>query len=431
MDTNTKTLLKELYGFSEEILLRTDEIENDLAPEFQIWDDIKTYNQYKVLHAMQKNHLSDMHFNWTTGYGYNDIGREKTEQVFASVFGAEDAIVRGSIANGTHALTLCLQGVLKPGWEMISVTSKPYDTLEKVIGIQESYHSLLQNGVTYTQIDFCVDGGFDRQRIQSALQRGTHPKMVYVQRSKGYSRRDAISMANLKELITFVKGIDPAAVIMVDNCYGEFLDIIEPTEIGADLMAGSLIKNPGGGIALSGGYICGKKLWIDRIAQRLTAPGIGKDCGLTFGTSRTILQGLFLAPGVVSGAIKGALFCAKMFETMGYSVFPEIGSVRSDIIQSVGLHSEEEVIAFCKGIQKAAPVDSYVTPIPGEMPGYEVPVIMAAGAFVQGSSIELSADAPMREPYTVYFQGGLSYEHARIGVLSALQEIKKLQQNNI
>ncbi len=374
---------------------------------------------------MQKMRLSDTHFGWKTGYGYNDAGREKVEEIFAEIFRAEDAIVRPTIANGTHALALCLEGILKNGYELISISGKPYDTLDQTIGIVPSYQSLQSRGVVYTQVELLPSGDFDFEAITNALVKSEKQKMIYIQRSKGYFRRRALTIHDIEQAVSFVKNIDPEAIVMIDNCYGEFMETKEPIEVGADIMAGSLIKNPGGGLAISGGYIVGKADLIEKVAARMTAPGIGKECGLTFGTTRILLQGLFIAPMIVANAKKGAIFCARLFERAGFETFPFFKDKRSDIIQSVGLHSQEEIVRFCRGIQKAAPVDSFVTPEPWAMPGYDSEVIMAAGAFVQGSSIELSADAPMREPYTVYFQGGLTYEHSKLGAMLALNEILK------
>lgn len=418
-------LLQNSFGIRTDVISSTRKIEKELQPMFLDIDAVREYNSLKVLDAMRKARLSDTHFAWNTGYGYNDSGREKTEEIFSNIFKSEDSIVRPTIVNGTHALTLCLQGILKRGFELISISSKPYDTLDKVIGISDSYHSLINQGVVYTQIDLLENGDFDYQEIEKSMRESTLKKMIYIQRSKGYSRRKSLLIDDIEKVVKFVKDIDPEAIVMVDNCYGEFIETREPIEVGADIMAGSLIKNPGGGLAIAGGYICGKRELVEIVADRMTSPGIGKECGLTFGTTRTLLQGLFLAPMIVSNAKKGAVFCAKLFEDYGYDTFPKFSDERSDIIQSVGLKSKEEIISFCRGIQKAAPVDSFVTPEPWAMPGYDSEVIMAAGAFIQGSSIELSADAPIKEPYTVYFQGGLTYEHSKIGAQIALSEILK------
>ncbi|AOY77166.1 aminotransferase class I/II-fold pyridoxal phosphate-dependent enzyme [Clostridium formicaceticum] len=420
-----KEILHNLFGIEKNLLNKMEEIEKDLDLIFKQVDTSKSFNQYKILSAMQECKLSDQHFNWTTGYGYNDLGRDKLEEVYAKVFKTEDAIVRPTIANGTHALTLCLTGLLQSGDEMVAVTGKPYDTLDKLIGISGDYRGSFKNtNINYKQIDFLENGEVDFASIEKEVTEKT--RLVYIQRSTGYGFRKALNIETIEKIIRLVKSKYPHILCMVDNCYGEFLETKEPTEVGADILAGSLIKNPGGGLALSGGYIVGKKALIELISYKLTSPGIGKECGLTFGMSRTMFQGLFLAPHTVSGAIKGAIFCSKLFEEEGYEVQPKHKDQRSDIIQAVKLEDKEKVLAFCRGIQEAAPVDAFVTPVPWDMPGYDHPVIMAAGAFVQGSSIELSADAPIRPPYIVYFQGGLTYEHSKLGVLKALQNIKNL-----
>ncbi len=420
----TGELLKEYYGLDDETFELSNEVMEDIKEQFDKIKEIREYNQYKVLRAMQRAHLSDNHFNWTTGYGYNDIGREKVEEIFADVFGAEDALVRPIIVNGTHALSLCIQGIVRPGDEILSITEKPYDTLQGVIGIREEKGSLKEFGVTYQDVDFLPDGNIDLETVKKKINDKT--KLVMIQRSKGYSWRKSLSIDDIKEAIEVVKSVNKDLIVMVDNCYGEFLDIKEPTEVGADIMAGSLIKNPGGGLAITGGYVAGRKDLVEMISYRLTTPGIGKECGLTFGTTRNVLQGFFMAPYITSQAVMGAIYCARMFEKLGYEVLPKYNDVRSDIIQVVRLKNAEEVIAFCQGAQAAAPVDSYVKPVPWAMPGYEDEVIMAAGAFIQGSSIELSADAPIRPPYNVYFQGGLTFDHSKMGTLKAVEYIKKL-----
>lgn len=419
----TKELLKGFYELDDETFKLSEEVMEDIGDQFEEIKKVREYNQYKVLKAMQEARLSDNHFNWTTGYGYNDLGREKIEEIYANVFGAEDALVRPIIVNGTHALSLCIQGIVRPGDEILSVTGLPYDTLQGVIGIREEKGSLKEFGVTYDQVDFLEDGNVDLEGIKKKINEKT--KLVMIQRSKGYAWRKSLTINDIKEAIDTVKSVNPNIIVMVDNCYGEFLDIKEPTEVGADVMAGSLIKNPGGGLALTGGYIAGKKELIELISYRLTSPGIGKECGLTFGTTRTVLQGFFMAPYVVSQAVMGAIFCARAFEKLGYDVLPKYNDIRSDIIQVVRLNNADEVIHFCQGVQAAAPVDSYVKPEPWAMPGYESEVIMAAGAFVQGSSIELSADAPIRAPYNVYFQGGVTFDHSKMGTLKAIQHMKK------
>lgn len=423
MLNETKELLKNFYGLDDEIFNLSNEVMEDIKSRFEEIKETREYNQYKVLKAMQESNLSDNHFNWTTGYGYNDIGREKIEEIYSKVFNTEDAIVRPIIVNGTHALTLCVQGIVRPGDEILSVTGKPYDTLEGVIGIREEKGSLKEFGVTYNQVDFLENGEVDLEGIKEKINDKT--KLVMIQRSKGYSWRKSLTIEDIKEVIETVKSVKPEAIVMVDNCYGEFIETKEPTDVGADIMAGSLIKNPGGGLALTGGYIVGKKELVELISYRLTSPGIGKECGLTFGTSRTVLQGFFMAPYVVSQALMGAIFCSRMFEKLGYDVLPKYDDLRSDIIQCVRLNSADEVIAFCQGVQAAAPVDSFVKPEPWAMPGYDSEVIMAAGAFIQGSSIELSADAPIKPPYNVYFQGGLTFDHSKMGTLKAYQYMKK------
>ena len=421
MLNETKELLRDFYGLSDSTLVFSNEVMNDIKPQFDKIKEIREYNQLKVLKAMQEARLSDNHFNWTTGYGYNDIGREKVEEIYANVFKAEDALVRPIIVNGTHALSLTIQGIVRPGDEILSITGRPYDTLEGVIGIREEKGSLKEYGVTYNEVDFLEDGNINLDGIKEKINNRT--KLVMIQRSKGYSWRKSLTIEDIEEAIKTVKSIKSDLIVMVDNCYGEFLDTREPIEVGADVMAGSLIKNPGGGLALTGGYIVGRKDIIELISYRLTSPGIGKECGLTFGTTRTVLQGFFMAPYVVSQAVMGAIFCARAFEKLGYNVLPKYDDVRSDIIQVVKLNSAEEVIKFCQGIQAAAPVDSYVKPEPWAMPGYESEVIMAAGAFIQGSSIELSADAPIRPPYNVYFQGGLTFDHSKMGTLKAIENM--------
>lgn len=423
MDINftDELLIKEL-GIRPAVLSLVKEAEEQVKDEFAGIDDITAYNQYKVLAALQKNRIANMHFAWNTGYGYDDPGREAVEKVYADIFGTEAALVRTTIVNGTHALAITLMGILRPGDELIYASGGPYDTLEEVIGIRgEGMGSLADYGITYRQVELLPDGSLDLETLGSVISEKT--KMVCVQRATGYGWRKAITVNQIAELADFVHSIRGDIVCMADNCYGEFLDVKEPTDVGVDVMAGSLIKNPGGGLALSGGYVCGRRDLIEKISYRMTCPGIGGECGLTFGQTRSVLQGIFMAPKVTSGAVKGAILCARVFENLGYPVCPPSSDTRSDIIQAVQLGSAEAVCAFCEGIQAAAPIDSHVTPIPWDMPGYESEVIMAAGAFVQGSSIELSADAPVREPYNVYFQGGLTYEHSRFGVLKAVNQM--------
>jgi Cystathionine beta-lyase family protein involved in aluminum resistance len=419
---NTEQLLTNKLGIYRKVLAITDACEKKLADSFAELDDIMAYNQYKVLAAFQKNRVSDTHFAWNTGYGYDDAGRSVVEKVYADIFGAEAALVRTQIVNGTHALAITLMGILRPGDELIYCTGGPYDTLEEVIGIRgEGKGSLKELGVTYKQVELRDDGSIDFPALKKAI--GPKTKMVCVQRATGYSSRKSITVDQIEKWAEYVHQLNPDIVCMTDNCYGEFLDIKEPTEVGVDVMAGSLIKNPGGGLALSGGYVCGRADLIEKISYRMTCPGIGGECGLTFGQTRAILQGIFMAPKVVNGAVKGAMLCGAVYKSLGYKVFPEPRDKRSDIIQAVCLGSADAVVAFCEGIQAAAPIDSYVTPVPWAMPGYESEVVMAAGAFVQGSSIELSADAPIREPYNVYFQGGLTYEHSKFGVLKSVNRL--------
>ena len=418
----TEDILSKMYGIDGDILELSKSVDNEISGQFDRIREIREFNQLKVLNAMQESHLSDNHFNWTTGYGYNDIGREKVEEIYARVFNAEDALVRPQIVNGTHALSLTIQGIVRPGDEILSITNAPYDTLQGVIGIREEKGSLKEFGITYKQVDFLPDGNIDIDGAKKAISEKT--KLIMIQRSKGYAWRKSLSINDIKEAIEAVKSVKNDVIVMVDNCYGEFLEELEPTDVGADVIAGSLIKNPGGGLALAGGYIVGKKDIIELISYRLTAPGIGKECGLMFGTTRTIIQGLFLAPYIVSQAVMGAVYCSRLFEKLGYKVNPRYDDQRSDIIQIVQLKNADEVVKFCEGVQEAAPVDSFVRPVPWDMPGYGDQVIMAAGAFVQGSSIELSADAPIREPYNVYFQGGLTYDHSKMGSLKALQRMK-------
>ena len=412
------------FGISEYIISLKDNAEKQLSSVFNDLEEIKEFNQLKVLKAMQEAKLSDRHFNWTTGYGYNDIGREKVEEIYSRIFNTEDSIVRPQIVSGTHALSLSLAGILRPNDILLSISGKPYDTLEEVIGINgPNGSSLIEIGIKYESINL-IQGSFNQNKIKKFLT-NNKVKMVYIQRSGGYSFRSSVTINAIKEIVELIKSIDNECIVMVDNCYGEFINKKEPTDVGADIMAGSLIKNPGGGLALTGGYIVGKKELIKLVSYRLTTPGIGKETGVSFGQTRQVLQGLFIAPQVVNGALKGALLCGKIFEKLGYDISPTIKEKRSDIIQAIRLNDPEKVIKFCQGVQAAAPVDSYVTLEPWDMPGYHSKVIMAAGAFIQGSSIELSADAPIEEPYVVYFQGGLTYEHSKLGVLMGLSYMLK------
>nr|WP_288827345.1 methionine gamma-lyase family protein [uncultured Clostridium sp.] len=411
----------EELGISRNVLDFGTKIETDLKTRFEEIDKNAEYNQMKVIKAMQDNRVSDIHFAATTGYGYNDLGRDTLEAVYASVFHTESALVRPNLISGTHALSIALSGNLRPGDELLSPAGKPYDTLEEVIGIRESAGSLKEYGVIYRQVDLLSDGTFDYDSIAKAVNEKT--RLVTIQRSKGYDTRPTFSVSQIGDLISFIKKIKPDVICMVDNCYGEFVERIEPSDVGADMIVGSLIKNPGGGLAPIGGYIAGRTDCIDRASYRLTAPGLGKEVGASLGLNQSFYQGLFLSPTVVAGALKGAVFAANIYERLGFPVVPDGTQSRHDIIQAVTFGNPEGVIAFCQGIQAAAPVDSFVAPEPWDMPGYDAPVIMAAGAFVQGSSIELSADAPIKPPYAVYFQGGLTWYHAKLGILMSLQKL--------
>ncbi len=415
-----ETMYREL-GISPQVLEFGKKAEDSLKERFEEIDRRAEYNQMKVLKAMQDNRVSDIHFAATTGYGYNDLGRDTLEAVYASAFHGESALVRPQLISGTHALCVALFGNLRPGDELLSPVGKPYDTLEEVIGIRDSVGSLKEYGVVYRQADLREDGSFDYEAIEKAINEKT--RLVTIQRSKGYATRPTLSVERIGELIAFVKKIKPDVICMVDNCYGEFVETIEPTDVGADMIVGSLIKNPGGGLAPIGGYIVGRKDCVDRASYRLSAPGLGKEVGASLGLNQPLFQGLFLAPVVVAGALKGAIYAANLYENLGFSVFPGGSDPRYDIIQAITFGKPEGVIAFCQGIQAAAPVDSFVTPEPWDMPGYDAPVIMAAGAFVQGSSIELSADGPIKPPYSVYFQGGLTWYHAKLGILKSLQKM--------
>ena len=418
--------LEEQYknlGISREVYEFGEKIEESLKERFTEIDARAEYNQMKVIKAMQENRVSAECFNMSSGYGYNDLGRDTLEKVYASCFKGEDALVRPQITCGTHALALALMSNLRPGDELMSPVGKPYDTLEEVIGIRPSKGSLAEYGVTYSQVDLLPDGSFDYENIKKAINDRT--KLVTIQRSKGYATRPTLSVTRIGELISFIKNIKPDVTCMVDNCYGEFVEEKEPLEVGADMIVGSLIKNPGGGLAPIGGYIVGKKECVENAAYRLTSPGLGKEVGASLGVIQSFYQGFFMAPTVVSGALKGAVFAANIYEKLGFSVIPDGTESRHDIIQAVTFNNPDAMIAFCEGIQAAAPVDSYVTPEPWAMPGYDSDVIMAAGAFVQGSSIELSADGPIKPPYAVYFQGGLTWYHAKLGILMSLQKLKE------
>ena len=405
---------RQVYEFGETVLA-------SLRERFDELDKIAEHNQAKVIAAMQKNRVNAGCFAGTTGYGYNDVGRDTLEQVYADTFHTEAALVRPSITCGTHALAVALSANLRPGDELLSPVGRPYDTLEEVIGIRDSACSLAEYGVTYDEVPLLADGTFDYEGIRAKIKPQT--KMCTIQRSKGYATRPTFSPKQIGELIAFIKGIRSDIICMVDNCYGEFVDIVEPSDFGADMVVGSLIKNPGGGLAPIGGYICGTKACIDRCAYRLSAPGLGQEVGANLGLLTSLYQGFFLAPTVTASAVKGAIFAAGIYEKLGFRCVPHANDPRFDIIQAVELGSEAAMCAFCEGIQAAAPVDSYVTPVPWDMPGYNNKVIMAAGAFIQGSSIELSADGPIREPYAVYFQGGLTWAHAKLGILMSLQKM--------
>ncbi len=410
-------------GISEQVCEFGENILKGLDERFKKIDENAEYNQLKVLKAMQDNKVSEACLLGTTGYGYNDIGREKLEAVYASVFHTEDALVRPQITCGTHALALALMSNLRPGDMLFSPVGKPYDTLEEVIGIRPSKGSLKEYGIDYAQVDLLPDGSFDFDNIKKTLLDHDNIKLCTIQRSKGYQTRPTLSVERIGELISFIKSVRSDVYCMVDNCYGEFVEKIEPTDLGADMVVGSLIKNPGGGLAPIGGYIAGKKECVENAAFRLTSPGLGKEVGASLGILPQFYQGFFLAPTVTASALKGAIFAANIYEKLGFNVCPNATEERFDIIQAVTFGKPEGVIAFCEGVQAAAPVDSFVSPEPWDMPGYDAQVIMAAGAFVSGSSIELSADGPIKEPYSVFFQGGLTWPHAKLGILKTLQSL--------
>lgn len=411
----------EKFGISKEIIELAEKVEKEIKEEFEKVDKIKEENSLKVLMAFQKYNLSDMHFGSTTGYGYGDIGRDTIEKIFAEVLRAEDSLVRNQFISGTHALTVTLFAMLRPGDTMLSINGKPYDTLDEVIGIVENKSSLKSYGVKYEQIDL-VGNEFDTAKIIERAKQG-NIKLICLQRSRGYSLRKSLSMESMKNIISEIRKVNEEAIIMIDNCYGEFVDRIEPTEVGADIIVGSLIKNLGGGIAPNGAYIAGKKELVELTAERLTVPGQGKEVGPTLGVNKQILQGLFLAPQVVANALKTAIFASRMLEKLGYEVSPKYNEKRTDIVQLINFRDEQKLIKFCQGIQMGSPVDSNSIPEPWDMPGYTDKVIMAAGAFIQGSSIELSCDGPIRAPYTAFMQGGLTYEFGKIGVLKACEQI--------
>lgn len=432
MNNTYRNYLINEFHIAPEVLDAVDAAEAKLADRFAELDDICAICQMKVLRAFQENHINATHFDWSTGYGYDDPGRAAVERVYSSIFNTEAALVRPNIVNGTHAIATTLFGILKPGDELLEVTGSPYDTLETVIGKYSDgtfNGTLLDYGILYNEVSLNDDLDVDLDAIRAAITDKT--KVVAMQRSTGYDWRPAISIDSIRKVTEMVHEIDPSIIVMLDNCYGEFVDTIEPTDFGVDVMAGSLIKNPGGGIALSGGYIVGREDLIEKISYRLTCPGIGAECGLTYGQNRHVLQGMFLAPKVVNAAVKGAMLAGVVYDSLGFEVMPPAMAPRSDIIQAIKFLDPDRTVAFCQAIQAASPVDAYVSPVPWDMPGYQDQVVMAAGAFVQGSSIELSADAPLREPYIAYFQGGLTYEHSRYGVIKSLDTLYKKGMLNI
>ena len=421
--SNYREYLQTAFNIDSKVVDKVKEAEARLSERFTDADDISSVCQLKVLKAFQDNHINATHFDWSTGYGYDDAGRDAVERVYSSVFNTEAALVRPNIVNGTHAISVTLLGLLRPGDEFIEISGAPYDTLQTVIGKGEGDFkgTITDYGIKYSEIPLSADKDLDFDAISKTVKSDT--KMVAIQRSTGYDFRPAISLDSIQKACEIVHGINPDIIVMIDNCYGEFVDTYEPTDVGADVMAGSLIKNPGGGLALSGGYIVGRADLIEKISYRLTCPGIGSECGLTYGQNRNVLEGLFLAPKVVNSALKAAMLTGLVYESLGYDVIPSPDAKRSDIIQAIKFENPEPMLAFCTAIQSASPIDSYVSPEPWDMPGYSDQVVMAAGAFVQGSSIELSADAPLREPYIAYFQGGLTYEHASFGVIKSLNEL--------
>ena len=420
----TEKLMMEAYNIKPHVFELYKQALNDVEEQFKIYDEIREYNQLKVLNAFQEERISDMHFTNSSGYGYDDIGRDTLDKVYARIFNTESALVRPHFVNGTHAIGCALMGNLRTNDTMLCITGTPYDTLHNIIGIsgKDNIGSLREYGVNYKQVDL-KDGTFDKESIINVLKEDPSIKLVHIQRSTGYGWRKSFLVSEIGEIISVIKEIRSDVCVFVDNCYGELIDTIEPTDVGADLIAGSLIKNLGGGIAPTGGYIAGKKKYVDQAAFRLTTPGIGGECGSTFGVMRQLYQGLFLAPHIVMEAVKGAVFCARIMEIAGFEVLPKYNDKRSDIIQAIKFNDREKLIAFCKGIQKGSPIDSFVECEPWAMPGYNDEVIMAAGAFIQGSSIELSADAPIREPYIAYLQGGLTFGHAKIGILISLNSL--------
>ena len=420
----TEKLMMESYNIKPHVFELYKKALSDVEEQFKIYDEIREYNQLKILNAFQEERISDMHFTNSSGYGYDDIGRDTLDKVYARIFNTESALVRPHFVNGTHAIGCALMGNLKTGDTMVCITGAPYDTLHNIIGIsgKENIGSLKEYGVNYKQVDL-KNGTFDAEKIIEVLKEDSTIKLVHIQRSTGYGWRKSFLVSEIGEIISKIKEIRSDVCVFVDNCYGELIDKIEPTDVGADLVAGSLIKNLGGGIAPTGGYIAGKAKYVEQAAYRLTTPGIGGECGSTFGVMRQLYQGLFLAPHIVMEAVKGAVFCARIMEIAGFEVLPKYNDKRSDIIQAIKFNDREKLIAFCKGIQKGSPIDSFVECEPWAMPGYNDEVIMAAGAFIQGSSIELSADAPIREPYIAYLQGGLTFDHAKIGILISLNSL--------
>jgi cystathionine beta-lyase family protein involved in aluminum resistance len=423
----TKEFLINNYKVENEVFELYEKTLQDIKQQFNKLDEIREYNQFKVLNALQMERISDGHFTNSTGYGYGDIGRDAFDRVFARIYNCESALVRPHFVNGTHALGAALFGVLRSGDTMLSVCGSPYDTLHNVIGIsgEKNIGTLADYGVKYKQIDLDENNKVNLDGIKQLLIEDSSIKLVHIQRSTGYGWRKALSISEIKEIVDTAKGVNPYVICFVDNCYGEFIDTLEPTDVGVDLVAGSLIKNIGGGIAPTGGYIAGKEKYVELASYRLTVPGIGGECGSTFGVMRAMYQGLFLAPHVAIEALKGAIFCARIMELAGFEVLPKYDEKRNDIIQAIKFNDKEKVIQFCKGIQNGSPIDSFVECEAWDMPGYEDQVIMAAGAFIQGSSIELSADAPIREPYIAYMQGGLTFDHAKIGILIALSRVLK------
>ncbi len=424
---STEDILCKQFGISKTVFNYVTNMEKKIKEQhFEKIDKIREYNQYKVINAMQEHKLDYTHFYWNTGYGYDDVGREKAEKIFASVFHTEDALVRPSIASGTHALYLTLSALLKCSDEVVAISGRPYDTMLTVLGEEGNEPcNLKELGVIYKEVPL-IDNDIDYEAAINSVTPRT--RLLMIQRSTGYSFRPALSLSKISTAISKIREVYPDIYIMVDNCYGEFIDEIEPSDIGADVVVGSLIKNPGGGIALSGGYVAGKRIIIDRIANRLTAPGVGKEIGLTYGTTRNTLQGLFFAPHIVSEALKGALLFGGVFSSLGFEITPTLDDDRSDIIQAIKFNNKDMVIKICEAIQAASPVDAHVSPVPWDMPGYTNKVIMASGAFVSGSSIELSADAPMREPYIAYIQGGLFYDHAKLGVMLSLEKMMEFEE---